>query len=213
MTWLQNHLNLINTYSQALENLDSAKGGFETFAPMVPALVKEVTLRVSGLDRSYCKNFSPGPAVRVQLVKKFLYSRRGPFIRLLLAHLAFRNSQKNWRRRTIEGERESWARGNEAQFRAAGAASHFCLSFLLSLCQLMQYQIQSLSLSSLPLFPCRTQSPAQRGEGGEEVRVRADEPSPAADVGGQPESQEGAGVRRSHARSVHSVRAKVPGAD
>jgi hypothetical protein len=27
MTWLQNHLNLINTYSQALENLDSAKGG------------------------------------------------------------------------------------------------------------------------------------------------------------------------------------------
>lgn len=26
MTWLENHLNLINTYSQALENLDSCKG-------------------------------------------------------------------------------------------------------------------------------------------------------------------------------------------
>ena len=26
MAWLQNHLNLINAYSQALENLDSAKG-------------------------------------------------------------------------------------------------------------------------------------------------------------------------------------------
>ena len=26
MAWLQNHLNLINAYSQALENLDAAKG-------------------------------------------------------------------------------------------------------------------------------------------------------------------------------------------
>ena len=26
MAWLENHLNLINTYSQALENLDNCKG-------------------------------------------------------------------------------------------------------------------------------------------------------------------------------------------
>ena len=29
MAWLENHLNLINTYSQALENLDNCKGTFK----------------------------------------------------------------------------------------------------------------------------------------------------------------------------------------
>ena len=29
MAWLQNHLNLINAYSQALESLDAAKGRFD----------------------------------------------------------------------------------------------------------------------------------------------------------------------------------------
>ena len=52
MTWLDNHLNLINAYSQALENLDSYEGLFIDSLELLKNLLQKVMF------------FWPGPSLR-----------------------------------------------------------------------------------------------------------------------------------------------------
>ena len=40
MNWLQNHLNLINNYNTALDNLDNYRGGNEAFLYKVSELIR-----------------------------------------------------------------------------------------------------------------------------------------------------------------------------